>query len=101
MTKYQYTYFIHPFMIDATKYDKYILRLLEDKRCKYKVFEKEKDLDIYNFFLPNIRSFLFPTFELRGGLLKNFNILDNAGKAKIIAKDSVCCLHMILQQEEI
>lgn len=91
MTKYQYTYFIHPFMIDATKYDKYILRLLEDKRCKYKVFEKEKDLDIYNFFLPNIRSFLFPTFELRGGLLKNFNILDNAGKAKIIAKDSVCC----------
>ncbi len=101
MTKYQYTYFIHPFIIDGTKYDKYILRLLQDKRCKYKVFEKEKDLDIYNFFLPNIRSFLFPTFELRGGLLKNFNILDNEGKAKIVAKDTVSCFTYDISNNEI
>ena len=43
MTKYQYTYFIYPYIIEETKYDKYILKLLKDKKCSYKIFEKEKD----------------------------------------------------------
>ena len=43
MTKYQYTYFIHPYIIDENKYDKYIYKLLKDKKCSYKIFEKEKD----------------------------------------------------------
>ena len=89
MTKYQYTYFIHPYIIDETKYDRYILKLLKDKKCSYKIFEKEKDLDIYNFFLPNIRSYLFPTFELRGDKLKNFNSLDVEKRKKKIDRKSV------------
>ena len=89
MTKYQYTYFIHPYIIDETKYDKYILKLLKDKKCTYKVFEKEKDLDIYNFFLPNIRSFLFPTFELRGEKLRDFNVSKIEEKKKKVSKDTV------------
>ena len=89
MTKYQYTYFIHPYIIDETKYDKYILKLLKDKKCSYKVFEKEKDLDIYNFFLPNIRSYLFPTFELRGEELKGFTNSKIEEKKRKILKDSV------------
>ena len=88
MTKYQYTYFIHPYIIDETKYDKYILKLLKDKKCTYKTFEKEKDLDIYNFFLPNIRSFLFPSFELRGEKLREFNTSKIEEKKKIISKDT-------------
>lgn len=89
MTKYQYTYFIHPYIIDETKYSKYIFKLLKDKKCTYKTFEKEKDLDIYNFFLPNIRSFLFPSFELRGESLRDFNALKIEEKKKKIVKDSV------------
>ena len=89
MTKYQYTYFIHPYIIDETKYDKYILKLLKDRKCVYKIFEKEKDLDIYNFFLPNIRSFLFPSFELRGDKLKEYNFSKIEDKKKKIAKDTV------------
>ena len=89
MTKYQYTYFIHPYIIDETKYGKYIYKLLKDKKCTYKTFEKEKDLDIYNFFLPNIRSFLFPSFELRGENLREFNTLKIEDKKKKIVKDSV------------
>ena len=88
MTKYQYTYFIHPYIIDETKYDKYILKLLKDKKCTYKTFEKEKDLDIYNFFLPNIRSFLFPSFELRGEKLREFNSSKIEDKKKKISKDT-------------
>ena len=89
MTKYQYTYFIYPYIIDETKYSKYIFKLLRDKKCTYKIFEKEKDLDIYNFFLPNMRSFLFPSFELRGENLKEFNLLKPEDKRKKIVKDSV------------
>ncbi|HIT70925.1 MAG TPA: hypothetical protein IAD08_03310 [Candidatus Scatovivens faecipullorum] len=91
MTKYQYTYFIHPYIIDENKYDKYIYKLLKDKKCSYKIFEKEKDLDIYNFFLPNIRSFMFPSFELRGEKFKNFNSLDIEKKKNKIVKRNVAC----------
>lgn len=89
MTKYQYTYFIHPYIIEESKYDKYILKLLKDKKCTFKVFEKEKDLDIYNFFLPNIRKYLFPTFDLRGDELRSFEKMDDGEKLKMIMKDHV------------
>ena len=88
-TKYQYTYFLHPYTIEESKYQKYIQKLLKDKRCKYKVFEKEKDLDIYNFFLPNIREYLFPTFELRGEKRKEFEKLSIEKKSKKISAESV------------
>lgn len=88
-TKYQYTYFLHPYTIDESKYEKYLLKLLKDKRCTYKVFEKEKDLDIYNFFLPNIRNYLFPSFELRGEKLREFEKLKVDKKAKQIASQPV------------
>ena len=88
-TKYQYTYFLHPYTIEGSKYEKYILKLLKDKRCTYKIFEKEKDLDIYNFFLPNIRNYLFPTFELRGEKRREFDKLKVESKAKKIAAEPV------------
>ena len=37
-TNYQYTYFIHPFVIKETKYQKYLLKILKDKRFELKVF---------------------------------------------------------------
>lgn len=89
MTKYQYTYFIHPYIVEESKYDKYILKLLKDRKCSLKIFEKEKDLDIYNFFLPNVRSFLFPSFELRGKKLKEFETISAEKKQKIISNDNV------------
>lgn len=88
-TKYQYTYFLHPYIIEESKYEKYLLKLLKDKRCKYKIFEKEKDLDIYNFFLPNVRSYLFPSFDLRGEKLRNFEKMGEHKKAKQLASETV------------
>jgi len=49
--KYQYTYFLYPYIIESEKYEKYLLRLLKDKKVTLRIFEKEKDLDIYNYFL--------------------------------------------------
>ncbi len=99
MTKYQYTYFIHPYIIEESKYDKYLLKLLKDKKCSFKIFEKEKDLDIYNFFLPNIRKFLFPTFDLRGEQLRNFEKMNEDEKLKVILKDHVACFSYDLAED--
>ena len=63
-TRYQYTYFIHNFIIKEGKYTKYILKLLKDPRFKLRIFEKNKDLELYTHFLPKMREFLFKTFEL-------------------------------------
>ena len=46
---YQYTYFVHPFVIGEGKYQKYILNLIKDDRFKLRVFEKSKDIDFYYF----------------------------------------------------
>lgn len=62
-TKYQYTYFIHPYIVKENKYKKYIAKLLKDKNCNLRVFQKERDLELYNYFSPKIRTQLFSTFE--------------------------------------
>ena len=98
-TKYQYTYFIHPYIINEKKYDKYILKLLKDKKCKYKIFQKEKDNDIYNYFLPNIRNYYFPTFELRGEALKEFNKMNIKKQKDYISKQSVACFTYDLAED--
>ena len=45
-TNYQYTYFIHPFIVKENRYQKYLLKLLKDKKCNIKIFKKEKDLKL-------------------------------------------------------
>ena len=84
--KYQYTYFLYPYTVEEDKYQKYLLKLLKNEKCKLKIFEKEKDLDIYNYFSTNIRNSFLPTFELRGAKLKEFKELNDEKKCKIISE---------------
>ena len=83
--KYQYTYFIYPFII-SSKYDKYLLQLLYDKKCKVEFFEKEKDANMYTYFLPNVRKFLFKSFDYKKEDVRKFNQLDYEKKLKILLK---------------
>ena len=62
-TRYQYTYFIHTFLINQNRYNKYIAKLMKDNRFNLRIFRKENDLELYSYFLPRMRSFLFKTFE--------------------------------------
>lgn len=48
-TKYEYTYFIYPYVIKESKYLKYLMKLLKDKNCELRIFKKDKDMDIYSF----------------------------------------------------
>ncbi len=97
--KYQYTYFVYPYLIDETKYEKYILKLFKDKKCELKIFQKEKDLDMYSYFLPKIREYLFPTFELREEKLKEFKNYKPEKKAKIISKHNCACFTYLFEKD--
>ena len=72
--KYQYTYFIKPFLIKENKYKKYLLSLLKNEKFNLKFFEKERDLNIYSYFLPEVRDYIFPTFSYDKQKIKEFEV---------------------------
>ena len=85
-TNYQYTYFIHPFIIKENRYQKYILKMLKDKRCNLKIFQREKDLKMYQYFLPKTREFLFSSFSFGNTKLKKLEELPIETRAAILSK---------------
>ena len=85
--KYQYSYFIYPYIIDENKYDKYLLRLLKDKHCKLKMWEKEKDFNIYTYFLPKVRDYLFKSFSYNSNQKKQLEELDINMKSVLLSKN--------------
>lgn len=83
---YQYTYFIHPFIIKEGKYQKYMLKMLKDSKFELKRFEKEKDLHVYKFFTPKLRDFLFSSFSFTNEKFNRFQELPIETRAAILAK---------------
>ncbi len=86
--KYQYTYFIHPYIVDEKKYSKYILRLLKNKKCKLKTYEKEKELNMYTYFLPKVRKQLFWSFGLSKEKMEQLKKFDDKMKSVVLSKES-------------
>lgn len=86
MTKYEYTYFIYPYVIDSNRYSRYIQKLLKNKKCKLRIFEKEKDMHLYQYFLPNIREYMFWSFGLNKDAIKAFNSLDVSVQANLLER---------------
>lgn len=84
-TKYQYTYFIYPYIVDEKKYDKYLLKLLNNKNCKLHTFEKVKDSDLYQYFLPKIRDYLFWSIEYGKEKVEKLNTIEKNMQAVILA----------------
>ena len=85
-TNYQYTYFIYPFIVKQNKYKEYITKMLKDKKCKLKTFEKERDLKLYKFFLPKWRDILFSSFRFGNMKLKQLEELPIEIRAGILDK---------------
>lgn len=84
--KYQYTYFIKPFLIEEKKYEKYLLSLIKNKNYKLKIFEKEKDFNLYSYFMKSTREYFFPTFEFNRQKMINFENMIDSLKAKKLSK---------------
>ena len=85
-TNYQYTYFIHPFVIKEGKYQKYILKMLRDEDFRLKTFQREKDFKMYQYFLPKTRDFLFSSFSFGNSKLKKLEELPDETRAAILSK---------------
>lgn len=85
-TKYQYTYFIYPFAVKENKYQKYILKLLKDKRFSLKIYEKEKDLRLYRYFSPKMSELLFTSFSLTNKKINKLQELPKETVSAILAK---------------
>lgn len=85
-TNYQYTYFIHPFVVKENKYQKFILKMLKDKECKLKRFEKEKDLKLYKYFSPKMRDFLFSSFSFTNAKYSRFKELPIETQSAVLSK---------------
>ena len=85
-TNYQYTYFLHPFVIKEGKYQKYILKMLKNEEFELKTFQKEKDFKMYQYFLPKTRDFLFSSFSMGNSKLKKLKDLADETKAALLSK---------------
>ena len=85
-TNYQYTYFLHPFVIKEGKYQKYILKMIKDEDFILKTFQKEKDLKMYQYFLPKTRDFLFSSFSLGNTKIKKLEEFPDETKAALLSK---------------
>ena len=85
-TNYQYTYFVHPFIVKEQRYQKYLLKMLKDKNSKLKIFKKEKDLNLYKYFLPEVRNFLFSSFDFTNNKLKSLETLPLDTQSALLAK---------------
>lgn len=96
---YQYTYFVHPFIIKDGKYHKYLLKMLKDKDFKLKVFQKEKDYTMYKYFLPNTKELLFSSFSFGSSELKRLEELPIETRAAILSKYSCNIFEYTLKKD--
>ena len=96
---YQYTYFIHPFVIKQNKYQKYLLRLLKDENCKLKRFEKEKDLRLYKYFTPKMREILFSSFSFTNETYTRFKEMPMDTQAAVLAKYPCTIFEYIVKKD--
>ena len=86
MTKYQYTYFIYPYVIEPKKYKRYLQNLLSNKKCQIRFFNNQKDIHLYTYFLPNVRDYMFWSFGLNKSALRDFEKLDTTVKSTLLTE---------------
>ena len=98
-TKYQYTYFIYPYVVKENKYIKYLVKLLKDKNCELKIFKKDKDLDIYTYFSHRARNFMFGTFNLSRTKISKLQELPIETRAAILAKNNCTMFEYTIRKD--
>jgi hypothetical protein len=85
-TKYQYTYFIYPYLVDQKKYDKYLLKLLNNSNCKIKEFESQKDADLYSYFLQKVRDMLFWSMDYTKNKTEKLRKMESGMQGTLLAQ---------------
>ena len=87
--KYQYTHFIYPFTIQSGKYDDFLTSILKGKNIwEMKIHEEKDDEESYNFFLPYMKKFLFPTLMWNQNYIKEFKSYTIQKKVRLLKKST-------------
>lgn len=86
-TRYQYTYFIYPYIVQEKEYSKYLLKILKNKDFKLRIFQKERDHDIYTYFLPKIKDYMFSSFHYETPDIRMLEETKNETKAINLSKE--------------
>lgn len=89
-TKYQYTYYIYPFVIKAKEYRNFISRMVIDNNWNIRLFNKTDDEEINSHFLVNAKNTMFPSLNWHESERASFKKLSNKNKInKIISMPSI------------
>ncbi len=86
--KYQYTYFIYPYLIEQKKYKEYLYKLLKNKNCKLKLFDYKKDVGIDTYFLPELKDEMFWSLNMSKNSIKQYETMDKKLQAVLISKQA-------------
>lgn len=73
--------------------------MLKDKNCSLKVFQKERDLKLYKYFLPKIREFLFSSFSYGNAKMRRLEELPIETRAALLAKNSCNIFEYTLKKD--
>ncbi len=85
--KYQYTHFIYPFVVEEKDYMNFVNSILKNnKDWNLKIHNYDDDKESYDFFLPYMRRFLFPTLFWDKQAEKNYKIMGEIKKTLAISK---------------
>lgn len=95
--RYQYSYFIYPFTVE--NYETYLQSLLLDKKWKLELPQKEKDIELYTYFLPTIRDYFLPSMDWEERQKKQWEEISVKGKAKKLGQMGACYFSYELEQQ--
>lgn len=98
-TKYQYTYFIYPYLIEEKNYSNYLYKLLKKKQCKLKFFDRKKDVVIDSYFLPEIKDKMFWSLDMNKEAIKNYETMDLKMKAAVLSKQPCSVFEYELEKD--
>lgn len=98
-TKYQYTYFIYPYLIEENNYKNYLYKLLKNKNCKLKIFDSSKDMKIDSYFLPEIKSKMFWSLNINQQALNDYQTMDLKMKAGLLSQKYCNVFEYILDKD--
>lgn len=85
--KYQYTHFLYPFVVDKNKYSKFLKSFIDNEQSwNLKIHDQSVDNDLYAFFLPYMKKFLFPTLFWDKNVIKMYKNSNANKKVSMLQK---------------
>lgn len=98
-TNYQYTYFIYPFAIKEENYRKYVTNLIKNKNYQLKFFDSFKNIELFKYFVPNVKEKMFQDFSFNSEKINIFNKLSFRHKLKILEEQDCLMFEYILKEQ--